>query len=105
MARILIDLSGGPLDGATLDSESDDATDAGDARRIHALTKDQRKGARFARVSPAASQGLPLEHWNAGPPGTPFPAYRYEVTDWLESGDETLIRARFVSVTEGRRST
>lgn len=98
MPRIIVDLTGGFLDGATFDSRSADADNAEAARWVHEATRGQRVGGRFTRRSPAASRRASEEKWSDERVAADLPAYEYEVIGWLEAGDEVLIRARFVGV-------
>lgn len=98
MPRIIVDLTGGLLDGATFDSQSADAREADAARRVYEATRGQKLGARFARRSPAGGLQAAEAGWPVEGVASDMPAYQYEVIGWLEEGDEVLIRARFVGV-------
>src|SRR5438552_3622028 len=98
MPRIIVDLTGGLLDGATFDSQSADAANAEAARRVYEATRRQRLGARFAQRSPAVSKQATEEKWSVERVASDLPAYEYEVIGWLEEGGEVLVRARYVGV-------
>jgi hypothetical protein len=97
--RVIFEMSGGPYDGQSVDSESDDLSERDWAATWFLVSTHGKVGARFMAISQGAREVMV-----AAPSGTHGSQlghgfHVYEVTDRLEDGGQVYVRAKYV----GRR--
>ncbi len=89
---IIFEFIGGPLDGTTVEGK---AGEQDEADRYYVLTHHGRIGQRFRVASSFAIEMLAHDELVDDKPHQ-FQPHRYEVIERLQSGDEVLVRAKYV---------
>jgi len=91
--RVIFEFLGGPLDGKTVVGDEGSSTEAA---RYYVLTNHGTIGQRFRLASDYAIDILAREQLKTETPHH-FHRHYYEVFDRFESGNEVLVRARYVA--------